>query len=124
MIGDTLIVRKPSSPNPDVSFFQIGKFKKNQIGKFKNKNITDINIVEGILFVILRIELLPKFNIIEIDSVGKEISKKTFNQPEIRLFGKMICKECNSLNDKFMIRIEEAIKYGEIDFIHNTNKSN
>jgi hypothetical protein len=115
-IGDTLTVRKPSGPNNYYeTIFKINKFKKNK---------TYTKIVEGILFVILRIELLPKYGIAIIDSVGKKIGSKSFNQPEIQLLGKMICKECNSSKEYHMIRIEEAIKYGEIDFIHNTNKSN
>ena len=114
-IGDTLTIGKPSSPNYYETIFKINKYKKNK---------TYIKIVEGILFVILRIELLPKYAIGIIDSVGKKIGTKTFNQPEIQLLGKMICKECNSLNDKYMIRIEEAIKYGEIDFVHNADKPN
>ena len=112
-IGDTLTIGKPSSANYYNTIFKINKYKKNK---------TYIEIKEGITFTIEMINLFPTYKNYTIE--GRDIVITINKRPHITLLGKMICKECDLSIEKYSIRIEEAIKYGEIDFIHNTNKSN
>ena len=115
-IGDTLTLGKPSGPDyiyyKNISII-INKFKKNK---------TYLELKEGFLFVIELINLTPSFRKSTIE--GRDIVITINKRPYILLLGKMICKECDLFIDKYSIEIEEAIKYGEIDFVHNADKPN